>query len=338
MANCDFLLVRARSYESFKKTELELALDEYLAENASTFSADPKLANYYSTRARTTGSPLKKDVDAPPEKLKVSRRRTIKAPEDLAPPESEDEPASASSAVARTPGRALSLASRIPLPATPADVAEAVDRSTVAVRAHVASLYRESGISEATRATRATLSTVGSVVAAVSLFELYFLRPEVLPDRYAFTVPAVAFLGTPDYPVFVPDLFLLLSASFWSPALLWAFTSAVLPAAAGYFVNLGSGAREGGRAPPSRTTRAATSAASAAAAAAADAAVDPLAFSIAKALISYVVYGQGATFGGWISAAAIARVDSAVYGGYRGVLVGAAVTGVLSIYDAVLKK
>ncbi|OTA95035.1 hypothetical protein M434DRAFT_231019 [Hypoxylon sp. CO27-5] len=317
-----------KNYESLKKPELELALDEYLAENANTFSSDPKLANYYSSRARTAGSPVKRDaVDGAVEKLKVAKRRATKAVEEIVPAESEDEPTSTSTAVARTPGRALSLASRIPLPATPADVAEAVDRSTVAVRTRVVSLYRESGITEVTHATRESLSTVTSVLFAISAFELYFLRPEILADRYAFTIPAISFLGTKDFPVFVPDMFLLLTSSFWSPALLWAFTSAILPSIAGYFINLSINSPHHGRV----TRRSSFHAQDAVV-------VDPLSFSIAKALISYVVYGEGITFGGWIDETSIARINTAIYGGYKGILVGTAITGILSIYDAVLKK
>lgn len=78
---------RRNSIDSLKKVELELALDEYLAENTSTFQSDPKLANYYASRARTIGSPIKKDVDAPAERLKVStRRRVTKAAEEIVPP------------------------------------------------------------------------------------------------------------------------------------------------------------------------------------------------------------------------------------------------------------
>lgn len=218
----------------------------------------------------------------------------------------------------------MSLASRIPLPATPADVAEAVDRSTIVLRTRVASVYKDSGITEATHATRETLSSVNSVLFAISAFELYFLRPEILADRYAFTIPAVSFLGTSDYAVFVPDMFLLLTASFWSPALLWAFTSSILPSIAGYFINMAGGAPRG------RLTRRS--------APVSDTIVDPLTFSIVKALISFVVYGQGVTFGGWINEVSIARINSSVYGGYKGLLAGAAISGIFSIYDAVLKK
>ncbi|KAK8024224.1 hypothetical protein PG993_012290 [Apiospora rasikravindrae] len=326
------------NYESFKKAELELALDEYLAQNSTQFMADPKFAPYFSSRNRAAGSPIKRDLD---EKPRVSKRRLTKAIEDAptftpAPERthapaiessSEEEPSATgiSTAIAHTPARALTLASRIPLPATPADVADAVDRSTLAVRTRVSSIYKESGVTEATHATREYLSSVNAVLALVSIFELYFLRPEVLPDRYAFTIPAVQLLGTTDYPVMVPDLFLLFTTSFWSPAFLWACTSAIVPTLFGYFFNL-SVAHQSGR----RTSRQANPSP--------DYTVDPMTFSIVKALLSFVVYGQNVTFGGWFDQESIARVNGAVYGGWKGVLVGTAVTGLFSVYDAVLKK
>lgn len=228
---------------------------------------------------------------------------------------------------ARTPARSLSqVAAHMPLPATPADVANAVDRSTVAVRRRVCSMYQESGIAEASQATRETLSTVTSVLFCVSAFELYFVRPEILADRFAFTVPAVAALGTPDYPVYLPDMFLLLTSSFWSPALTWALTSLVVPSLFGYFFNLSASSPSP---PDTRSLRAR---------AADDVVVDPLTFSIVKALASYVVYAQGVTFGGLLAETSIARLDSALYGGYRGVLVGTAITALVSVYDAILRK
>lgn len=229
------------------------------------------------------------------------------------------------SALIRTPGRSLSqVAARIPLPATPADVASAVDRSTVAMRRRVTSMYQESGITEATSATRDTLSTVTSVLFVVAAFELYHIRPEILANRYAFTLPAVSLLGTSDYPVYLPDMFLLLTTSFWSPAFVWAMTSAVLPSAFGYFFNLSAASASG----PRTRSRANHP----------DTVVDPLTFSIVKALLSYVVYAQGVTFFGLLSETSIERLNSAVYGGYKGVLVGTAITGLVSIYDAALRR
>lgn len=198
-----------------------------------------------------------------------------------------------------------------------------MDRGTVAVRERVTSLYQESGITEATEATRESLSTIKSVLFVIATFELYFLRPELLPDRYAFTIPAVGFLGTGDYAVHLPDLFALLTASFWSPALTWAFTSIVAPAFFGYFFNLSAA-----HAPTGRGRRAQQQ----------EYVVDPLTFSIVKAVATYVVYAQGVTFGGWINPDSVARINSALYSGWKGVLVGTAVAGITSVYDAVLRK
>lgn len=229
--------------------------------------------------------------------------------------------------IARTPARALSLASRIPLPATPAEMASAVDRGTVAVRERVTSLYQDSGITEATQATRETLSTVSAILLSVAVFELYYLRPELLPDRYAFTIPALKLLGTPDYPVLVPDAFALLTSAFWKPALTWLLTSLLLPSVFGYFFNLSAAHAHSssGRGRPARVSQP-------------EYAVDPLMFSVTKALATYVVYAQGATFGGWIDPTAVARINSALYSGWKGALVGTAVTGLAAVYDAVLKK
>lgn len=339
------------NFESLKKSELELALDEYLTQNSPRFASDPKVAPFYSSRTRAVGSPIKrelpspvkrdislpikKDLDSPMEKpLKVPRRRTTRviedaaapAPErvpDVAPESSEEDSSSGNTtALVQTPARALT--ERLTLPATPADVAEVVDRSTLAVRTRVASIYKESGFAEATNATRQSLSTVNTVLTIVSIFELWFLRPEVLPDRYAFTIPAVGFLGTKDYPVFVSDLFLLMTTSFWSPAFIWALTSTIIPSFAGYFLNL-SVANQSDRRPRNPQSQP-------------DYVVDPLTFSVVKALLSFVVYGQKVTFGGWLNPQSINRIDGAIYGGWKGVLVGTAITGLFSVYDAVLKK
>lgn len=220
-----------------------------------------------------------------------------------------------------TPGRALALARRIPLPSTPADVARVVDERTLALRERVSSLYEESGIREVTYTTRDTLSTVTSIIFSIAAFELYHLRKEVLPDRYAFTIPAVKAIGTPDYPVEVPDLFCILTSRFWSPVLLWAFTSVIVPAFFGFYFNLSAAHSSGNRkrSQPSFS-------------------VDPLTFSIAKAVITYVVYQQGVTFGGWVDQNSVARINSAIYGGWKGVITGAFISGVASFYDAVLTK
>lgn len=202
-------------------------------------------------------------------------------------------------------------------------MASAVDRSAVAMRKRVNSIYQESGIGDASQATRDTLSTVGAILFVVSAFELYHIRQEILASRYAFTIPAIGLLGTNDYPVYLPDMFLLLTSSFWSPALTWFLTSFALPTLFGYFFNLSATSSSG----PRTRSRAHIP----------EYTIDPLTFSIAKALFTYVVYAQGATFG-VLSEVSVDRLNHALYGGYKGALVGTAIGGLASMYDAILRK
>lgn len=193
------------------------------------------------------------------------------------------------------------------------------------MRQRVSTLYTESRISEATQATRESLSTIHAIVILISVFELWFIRTEILGDKYAFTIPAISFLGTSDYPVYLPDIFLILTSSFWSPATTWALTGFILPTIVGYFFNLSANSAPAG---PRTRSRSANP----------EYAVDPLTFSIVKAVVSYVVYAQGVTFCGLLSDISIERLNNAVYGGYQGMLTGAAIVGLSSIYDAILRK
>lgn len=80
-------LLTLHSYDGLKKTDLEVALDEYLTENASQFSSDAKLAPFYKNR--NGSSPVKKEsststalaeIDS---KVKSVKRRATKAAEEL---------------------------------------------------------------------------------------------------------------------------------------------------------------------------------------------------------------------------------------------------------------
>ncbi|KUI72819.1 hypothetical protein VM1G_08414 [Cytospora mali] len=305
--------------DGMKKSDLETALDDYLAEKQSQFSSNPAAQPYYQARARAIGSPVKKDssVDAP----KPSRRRTVKQADRGVASTTEDE--SGLALISATPGRALTLARNISLPASPADVARVVDERTLALRDRVSTLYESSGVKDVAYTARDSLSTVTSIIFCISAFEMYNLKKELLPNRYAFTIPAIHALKTSDYAVEVTDMFLLLTSSFWNPALLWAFTSVIVPAFFGFYFNLGAAHARSGPGKKSQGS---------------DYAVDPLMFSIAKAVITYVVYQQGVTFGGWIDPVSVARINSATYGGWKGVITGAAISGIASFYDAVLRR
>ncbi|KAF7547022.1 hypothetical protein G7046_g9134 [Stylonectria norvegica] len=315
-----------QNYESLKKSELEIALEEWITENPR-FEKNKVLNGYYNARNKALTSPVKRESRSD-DGLKVARRRATKLPDEITPESEDSPPANAvatATALVQTPARALAqAAANYPLPATPAEVVEAFDRSALVVRQRASSIYQESGITEASNATREVLSTVTSVLFCVAGFELWNVRREVLSNTFAFTVPAIAALGTSDYPVYLPDMFLILTSSFWSPVLTWALTSGILPVIFGYFFNLSASNSSNSIRTRSRSQQPGS-------------VVDPLTFSIAKALVSYVVYAQGVNFG-ILSDLAIERLNGAVYGGYKGILVGTAITGLVSIYDAVLRK
>ncbi len=71
-----------RSYEGLRKTDLELAIDEHLSEHAARYQQDPRFVDYFKSRARAGGSPVKKEVLVLAES-KVSRRRVPKPADDV---------------------------------------------------------------------------------------------------------------------------------------------------------------------------------------------------------------------------------------------------------------
>ncbi|TVY46599.1 hypothetical protein LOCC1_G001827 [Lachnellula occidentalis] len=321
-----------KDYHGLKKTEIEVALDDYLRENADQYSGEARLAPFYKTRGRSESSPIKKEATSVmsdiESKLRTTKRRVTKAAEELlATDDSEVEPLTtrARSALMRTPARSsalsnLSFASNLPLPPSPAVLAEVVDRRTAVLRSKFTEYYEKSGVVEGAEATRETLSSLTAIQGLIVLFELYNLRPELLPNRYAFTIPAIALLNTSPYSVKIPDLFLLLTSSFWGPAILWAFSSFLVPLAAAYFFNLTSKPR-----PRSHRTSFNYS-------------FDPLTFNIVKAVLTYAIFGQDVTFGGLVDLEYVARINSALCGGYKGILTGTGIGTLVTLYEAVLNK
>ncbi|KAI9807407.1 MAG: hypothetical protein M1833_000152 [Piccolia ochrophora] len=306
-----------KDYESLKKAELESALDEHLRANESSLAKKSRLSPFYQ-RAGASGSPVKRESAPAPASegdakvAKPRQRRITKVAEEIS--------SAVSDATSRTPRRNLSLARSVPLPPSPAVVADAIDRRTAVLRSKVGDAWDNAGLTERAESVRESLSSVVSIEALVLFVEALGLRAEVLPLRYAFTLPAIPALRTSEYPVALPDLFLLLTSSFWSPFTLWALTSLAAPLAFAYFFNLTLKSKPGSRAAQSSYR------------------FDPLTFNIAKALVAFLVYIQGVDFGGFISEDSADRIRGALPGGGAGVILGAAIGGVATIYEAVLRK
>ena len=65
---------------------------------------------------------------------------------------------------------------------------------------------------------------------------------------------------------------------------------------------------------------------------------DPLAFNISKALVAWLVYRQELSFGGLVADESIQKIQDNVPGGYQGIMIGAGIGALTSIYEAILKK
>ena len=236
--------------------------------------------------------------------------------------ESESDP-SKTALASRTPRSSLGFASNLQLPPSPTVVADAIDRQTEHLRSSVTEAWERARIMEYAESARDYLSTVASIEFLALAIEAFGLRSEVLPMRYAFTIPANRTIGTSDLPVMIPDLFLLLTGAFWAPFSLWLFTSLLVPMAFAYFFNLTLKAKH------AHATRARSSQTSQ---------IDPLTFNVAKALITWLVYAQGVGFGGLVGPESVLKVNASVPGGYQGMMIGAGIGALTSVYEAVLKK
>lgn len=105
--------------------------------------------------------------------------------------------------------------------------------------------------------------------------------------------------------ILIPDLFALLTSAFWGPAALWLSTSLLLPLMAAWFFNFTEGGRN----------------------------YDPLSYNVTKALLAWVVYVRGGVGG-----SSRGVVEKGVPGGSQGLLIGAGIGVLASLYEAVLKR
>ena len=227
----------------------------------------------------------------------------------------------ASSALSsRTPGRPRRQAE---LPPSPRDVADDVEYAARRMSAGINELYTESGISERLDRLRELCSSVTSVQMSFLFFEAIGLQMELLPWIRAFDIPPIGILGisTPTIPFMIPDLFRLLSPIFWSSSTVWALTSIFIPLAFAYVYNLSTRdvKRHGSRVTVARYQ------------------FDPLTFHVIKGLATYIVYSQGVTFGLFDRSVSL-HVDHAMFGGYRSMLVGSYVGGLVALYEAAQRK
>lgn len=235
--------------------------------------------------------------------------------------------------VAHTPSRpSLAFPS---LPPSPAVVTDAIDRQTTRFRETATSIWDASGLTERFHALRSHLSSVCAIKAVILALEGFGLLKDIVPLRYLTTVPEVPSARTPAVAVKVPDLFVLVNASFWAPFSLWLTTSIILPYLFAYFFNLSLKISQQSTS-PSHTygTRRSTAASQGSD----KSSIDPLVYNVAKALVSYLVYTNNYTFCDLYSPVSVERVIEAIPGGLHGLLTGSAIGTVGSLYEAILRK
>jgi len=207
------------------------------------------------------------------------------------------------------------------LPASPADVADLAEYETSQIYAGLNDLYTVSGIPDTIEHVRDLCSSVTGVQMAFLCLESLALQREVLPWDYITSTGPIGWLGGLNINFYFPNLWHVLEPGFWFPTLLWATTSLAVPSLVAYFFNLTirDVKRHGARVSVARYP------------------VDPLTFNVVKALSTYIIYGQG-----WaadvIGPMTVEQVSNAMYGGYRGVLIGCCVCILASLYEAAQRK
>lgn len=228
--------------------------------------------------------------------------------------------------IQRTPRAVQRVAERIPLPPSPAVVTAMIDRNTSFITNRLNAAYEKSGISEAVEGVREILSSVVGVEAAVLLIEAIGLQRHTLPWTLTFPLPENKWFGTRPYQISLPNFFQLLGSSFWSASLLWASTSLIFPLIVSYFFNLTVQSKAHATAAKHSVVRKSTIV------------FDPLIFNVAKGLLAWLVYSQGFRFWGLYDVETIIAVNGSVPFGAQGMLIGAGVGALVSLYDAILKK
>ena len=300
---------------------------KHLRANRTAYESDKALTDYYKRLG--SRSPVKKEpaVTSGDEAPAKKQRRKTKVADEIAATASStaDTTAQKVSALVKTPSRqSLSrVAASVPLPASPAAVSDLVERQTARLRSSISTAYSKSGVNESVDEARAALSSAYAVQLVFLGLESFGLFSAILPFEPVTTIHPNQYFPKKPFVIKAPDVFRLLTPSFWTPLSLWAATSFILPAVVAYFFNIAhsASATPGRRASPK-----------------AHQIIDPVVFSLTKALFVVAVYYYHFNFLGLTTHTDIELVKLNVVGHETGMLASALVGSILSIYEAILKK
>ena len=231
------------------------------------------------------------------------------------------ESSSPSTALAtRTPRAVQRFAERVPLPASPAQMADAIDRQSAVLQARANALFEKSGVTEGVENLRNGLSSVDAVSTLIAIFEGLALSRTTMPWKHAFNVPPIESVGSPEINVKLPDLFQLVTPHFWNTSFVWSTSTLIVPLLFAYFFNFIRQAR------PSHGPRRL------------EYRIDPLVFHLAKFVITMAVYSRGYRFGGLISEEVIQDVNAHILGGPQGMMTAAVIGIITALYEPILKR
>lgn len=202
------------------------------------------------------------------------------------------------------------------LPPSPAVIADVVEEQTARLEAGLGNFWKSTKIADVLLLVRGELSSLYGIHMAILMLEGFFLQRDILPWKYAFDIPAFSLVGKSSIPVFFPDLFVLLTSYWWSTSILWATMNLWLPLIAGWFCNLTlkSKEKDGVASWQPRYQ------------------IDPLTFSVTKAVLTWLVFQQGMRLGVFANET-VDRVVLAMPVGYSGVMISAYIGIVTSIWD-----
>ena len=216
-----------------------------------------------------------------------------------------------------TPTQSILQRRRPSLPPSPTVVVDEVEEASTRLYAGLDDLYTLSGIPEAIDWAREGCSSIATVHLAFLLMEAYGLSTAVMQWTYIFDFPSIRLIGTPSFAVKIPDLFVMLSSSFWSPLLLWSATSIFIPLIFAYFFNLTvhTVKRNNARVRVVRYN------------------YDPFTYNVVKFMCVSTVYGAG-ILQGWVNDDTVSTVDQSQFRGFTSMLVGTCICGLCSLWQA----
>lgn len=209
---------------------------------------------------------------------------------------------------------------RMALPPSPAVVTDAIEEQTARISEGMNKLWTSSHIMDVLYEARLDLSSVTGVHFTMLLLESAALHYATVPWKFAFDVPSL--FGFPSFAVFLPDVFVFLTHHYWAPSLLWATMNFWIPLATGWLFNLSLKLKKKDGFEDYRPVYR----------------IDPLMFSIAKALMSWMVYAQGNRLYGSFAEQTVKTVESAMPYGYSGAMIAAYIGIVTSIWDGIQNK